>query len=41
MLYTSQNMFGEIQFEAEEELKFRYPPPRWATHKPDGTLREQ
>lgn len=29
MLYTSCNMFGEIQFDAEQELKRRYPPPAW------------
>lgn len=41
VLYTSQNMFGDIQFEAEEELKHRFPPPRWATHKSNGELRER
>jgi len=30
VLYTDDGMFGDIQFEAEEELKFRYPPPSWA-----------
>lgn len=29
-LYTDDGMFGDIQFEAEEELKFRFPPPFWA-----------
>ena len=31
VLYMSQDMFGDIQFEAEEELKHRYPPPEWAS----------
>lgn len=36
-LYTSQGMFGDIQFEAERELYRRlmdlYPPPEWARVK--------
>lgn len=36
-LYTSQGMFGDIQFEAERELFRRlmrlYPPPAWAKGK--------
>jgi hypothetical protein len=36
-LYTSDNMFGEIAFEAERELMRRlmklYPPPDWAKGK--------
>lgn len=28
-LYTDDGMFGEIRFEAEEELKLRFPPPDW------------
>lgn len=36
-LYTSQGMFGEIQFEAERELMRRlmilFPPPEWTKGK--------
>lgn len=33
VLYTSQNMFGEVQFEAECELMRRFPRPDWAKGK--------
>jgi hypothetical protein len=29
-LYTSENMFGEIVFDAQRELYKRIPPPTWA-----------
>lgn len=29
-LYTSENMFGEIVFDAQRELYRRTPPPDWA-----------
>jgi hypothetical protein len=29
-LYTSENMFGEIVFDAQRELYRRCPPPEWA-----------
>ena len=32
-LYTDDGMFGDIQFEAEDELKFRFPKPMWAIEK--------
>lgn len=35
-LYTSQGMFGDIQFGAECELYKRVPPPDWAVNKACG-----
>lgn len=35
-LYTSQNMFGEVVFDAERELFKRTPPPKWAIGKNGG-----
>ena len=32
-LYTSDAMFGEIRYMANEELKRRFPPPDWAKGK--------
>ena len=29
-LYTSENMFGEVVFDAQRELYRRIPPPEWA-----------
>jgi hypothetical protein len=33
-LYTSENMFGEIVFDAQRELYKRTPPPVWAKRHP-------
>lgn len=32
-LYTDDNMFGDIKFDAELELFRRIPPPGWAQNK--------
>ncbi len=41
-LYTDDGMFGDLRFEAEEELKHRFPPPEWARKhmKPEELLLE-
>jgi hypothetical protein len=33
-LYTSDNMFGEVVFDAQRELYRRTPPPDWAKRHP-------
>lgn len=40
-LYTSQNMFGEVVFDAERELFKRTPPPEWAKKHKLPTLAEE
>lgn len=35
-LYTSDNMFGDVKFDAEVELYRRIPPPDWAIGKRGG-----
>lgn len=40
-LYTSDNMFGEVVFDAQRELYRRIPPPIWAKHQPLPTLAKE